>query len=88
MKPKNVFDTRIKAKKMPEHFREAAIELTDTLDVCWAAAQAVFEDKAQPEHAISLLPLFMTRADEKHRQLLARFGRNTDGELLPLPDAQ
>lgn len=87
MKINNAFDTRIQAKQMPEHFRDAAIELTDTLDVCWAAAQAVFEGKAKPEHAIALLPLFMTRADEKHRQLLARFGRDMDGELLPSPAA-
>ena len=80
MKTVNPFDTRIAAKKMPEHFREAAIELTDTLDVCWAAAQAVFEAKATPAHAIALLPMFMARADEKHRQLLARFGRSTDDE--------
>ena len=85
MKLENLFDTRIQAKNMPGHFRDAAIELTDTLDVCWAAAQAVFEGKAQPEHAIALLPLFMTRADEKHRQLLAQFGRGTDGEPLPPP---
>lgn len=60
---------------MPDHFRDAAIELTDTLDVCWAAAQAVFEDAAAPEHAIALLPMFMARADEKERLLLAQFGR-------------
>ena len=87
MKIKNPFDTRIQAANMPDHFRAAAIELTDTLDVCWAAAQAVFEERAQPEHAIAVLPLFMTRADEKHQALLARFGRDTDGELLPPPGA-
>ena len=87
MKTQNLFDTRIQAKNMPEHFRDAVIELTDTLDVCWAAAQAVFESKATPEHALALLPLFMTRADEKHRQLLAQFGRDMDGEPLPPPDA-
>lgn len=88
MKTDNPFDRRIQARLMPDHFRDAAIELTDTLDVCWAAAQAVFEGKAKPEHAIALLPMFMARADEKHRQLLARFGRGTDGEPLPPPDDQ
>ena len=83
MKSDNPFDRR-----MPEHFKDAAIELTDTLDVCWAAAQAVFDDKAKAEHAIALLPMFMARADEKHRQLLAKFGRGTDGEALPPPDDQ
>ena len=88
MKTTNPFDTRIQARLMPDHFKEAAIELTDTLDVCWAAAQAVFEDKARAEHAIALLPMFMARADEKHRQLLAQFGRGTDGEPLPPPSGQ
>lgn len=87
MKINNVFDTRIQASAMPDHFRHAAIELTDTLDVCWAVAQAVFEGKAEPAHAIALLPLFMARADDKHRQLLARFARDTDGEPLPPPAA-
>jgi hypothetical protein len=86
MKKDNLFDIRIGAKKMPEHFRDAAIELTDTLDLCWAAAQAVFETEAKPEHALALLPQFMARADEKNRQLLAQFGRGTDGESL-LPPA-
>lgn len=89
MKADNPFDKKLEfSKKMPSHFRDAAIELTDTLDVCWAAAQAVFEDKATPEHAIALLPMFMARADEKHRQLLAQFGRDTDGEPLPPPADQ
>jgi hypothetical protein len=89
MQPNNPFDSKLEtSKRMPSHFREAAIELTDTLDVCWAAAQAVFEGKAKPEHALALLPQFMVRADEKHRQLLARFGRDADGESLPPPAGQ
>lgn len=89
MKTNNPFDRKLElSKKMPSHFRDAAIELTDTLDVCWAAAQAVFEDKATPEHALALLPQFMVRADEKHRQLLAQFGRDADGEPVPPPAGQ
>lgn len=69
MKAKNPFDTAITVqKRMPETIRDAAIELTDTLDLCWAAAQAVFEGKAKPEHAIALLPMFMERSDAKRRQ--------------------
>jgi len=76
MKVENPFDRKLQASKtMPEHFRNASIELTDTLDVCWAAAQAVFESGANPEHAIALLPMFMARADEKEKELLAQFGR-------------
>jgi hypothetical protein len=69
MKLKNPFDTAITARKrMPTTVRDAAIELTDTLDLCWAAAQAVFEKQAKPEHAIALLPMFMERSDAKRRQ--------------------
>lgn len=89
MKLKNPFDLKIQVEtNMPEHIRDAAIELTDTLDLCWAAAHAVFEKRATPEHAIALLPMFMARADEKHRQLLAQFGRGTDGEPLSKPGAR
>ena len=89
MKIDNPFDRKIEVKKrMPAHFRDAAIELTDTLDLCWAAAQQVFDGKATPEHAIALLPQFMARADEKNRRLLARFGRDMDGEPVLPPAGQ
>ena len=80
MKRNSTFDARVTSSRVPEHFRDAAIELTDTLDLCWAAAEAVFDTNAKPEYALALLPLFMARADEKHRQQLARFGRKTDDE--------
>lgn len=69
MKINNPFDTAITVqKRMPSTIRDAAIELTDTLDLCWAAARAVFEKQAKPEHAIALLPMFMERSDAKRRQ--------------------
>ncbi len=69
MKIKNPFDTAITVRKgMPISMRDSAVELTDTLDLCWAAARAVFEQHAKPEHAIALLPMFMARSDEKRRQ--------------------
>ena len=69
MKLKNPFDLKIEVqKRMPPEIRDAAIELTDTLDLCWAAAQAVFEGKARPEHALALLPMFMQRSDAKRQQ--------------------
>lgn len=69
MKAKNPFDLKLEIEKqMPPSIRDAAIELTDTLDLCWAAAQAVFEKQARPEHAIALLPMFMERSDAKRRQ--------------------
>lgn len=69
MKIENPFDTAITVRKqMPATIRDAAIELTDTLDLCWAAARAVFEKQAKPEHAIALLPMFMQRSDAKRQQ--------------------
>lgn len=88
MNKDNRFDRKVTEPGVPEHIRDAAIELTDTLNLCWAAAETVFGAKAKPEHALNLLPIFMARSDDKHRQLLARFGRNTDGEPLPPPDDQ
>ncbi len=70
MKDKSSFDLKIKTQTlMPSSMRDAAIELGDTLDLCWAAAQAVFGAKARPEHALTLLPMFMQRADAKRQQL-------------------
>jgi hypothetical protein len=77
MKVENPFDRKIALQKdMPAFHRDAAIELTDTLDICWAAAQAVFEKKATPEHALALLPLFIGRADAKRQQALAQHAQN------------
>ena len=71
MKIDNPFDAKLEAqRKMPDWTRDAAIELTDTLDLCWAAARAVFEKEARPEHALTLLPLFMARADAKRQSRL------------------
>jgi hypothetical protein len=84
MKENNPFDRKIEVQKgMSASIKDAAIELTDTLDLCWAAAMAVFEDKAQPEHALTLLPMFMERADAKRQQELIRYRENMDAELKP-----
>ena len=71
MQSENPFDTAITVRKgIPESIRSSAIELTDTLDLCWAAVRAVFEDLAKPEHALALLPQFMARADVKRQQAI------------------
>ncbi len=77
MKTENPFDRKIKLNQNKCVFHtDAAIELTDTLDLCWAAAQAVFEKKAKPEHALALLPMFMERGDAKLQQELAQHREN------------
>ncbi|MEC5213300.1 hypothetical protein RCH06_001846 [Polaromonas sp. CG_9.5] len=87
MKKHDPFDALIaRQKSMPEHIRESAIELTDTLNVCRAAVESVFGEHAKPEHALALLAHVMERADGKHQRLLARFGRDMDGEALPPSD--
>ena len=81
MQMENPFDLKIKVQRnMPEHVKESAIVLTDTLDLCWAAARAVFEDKATPEHALALLPMFMARADALDQKILDQYPPGTDDE--------
>lgn len=77
MKSNNPFDRKIELNQSKLVFhRDAAIELTDTLDLCWAAAQSIFGKKALPEHALTLLPLFMARGDAKLQQELAQHRAN------------
>lgn len=67
------FDQAVSRQGIPTHFRDASVELNDTLEICWASAQSVFGTNAKPEHAINLLPLYMARADAKHREELASY---------------
>lgn len=71
MEKDNPFDKALQARdhKIKDSLAEAAIETTDTLDLCWDAARAVFGTKAKPEHALALLPVFMQQAEEKRRRL-------------------
>lgn len=69
MKDDNPFDKKLDAaKRMPESFRAALVDVNDTLDFAWASAQSVFEKKATPEHAIMLLPIILARADAERQQ--------------------
>lgn len=56
MKAGNPFEKSLDEWKhrIPANVRDVAIYVTDTLDLCWAAAQAVFEDKATPEVALAI----------------------------------
>lgn len=84
MKIDNPFDRKLEVqKRMPDEIRTAAVTLTDTLDLCWAAAQAVFEKRATPEHALALLPLFMTRADGIRQQEEAAYRQRADAASAP-----
>ncbi|MGH7239358.1 MAG: hypothetical protein ACREHG_04735 [Candidatus Saccharimonadales bacterium] len=50
MKSANPFDKKLDVWKhdIAAGVRDAVVFVTDTLDLSWAAAQAVFEDKATP----------------------------------------
>ncbi len=41
--------------KLPQDVRDTSVYLADTLDLCWLAAQAIFGNKARPEHAFAIL---------------------------------
>ena len=51
--------------QMEQALRDAAIDTADALDLCWAAAQAVFQKQAKPEHALAILSLLMAQVDAK-----------------------
>jgi hypothetical protein len=54
---------------LPDLTRDALGEVTETLEFMWSATQAVFGDKAKPEHAIALLPYALDALEV--RRLLA-----------------
>lgn len=72
MEKNNPFDRGLEAKtKTPTSVRTAATHTTDVLELAWLACQAVFRAQAKPEHALTLLPVFLARADAERQQLLA-----------------
>jgi len=71
MQADNPFDKKLDLNpNMPPDYRAALTEVTDTLDFSWAAAQAVFEGQATPEHALKICELVMqerTRIQDRDR---------------------
>lgn len=47
---------------------DASVEVRDTLEGMWLAAQSVFGNRATPEHAISLLTLALSRRDAERQR--------------------
>jgi hypothetical protein len=56
---------------------DAGIEARDTLQGCWLMAKSVFGDQARPEHAITLLPLLLDRADARRQSAQAAAAART-----------
>ncbi|MGA8597919.1 MAG: hypothetical protein WB676_24655 [Bryobacteraceae bacterium] len=56
MKMHNPFDKKLEAWKdrIPTEIRDAAVFVTDMLELCVASAQSVFDDKATPELALGI----------------------------------
>ena len=65
MRIDNPFDKKLGTYKdsITEEVRDAAIFVTDTLDLCWASAQAVYEDRATPELALDIYDRVMERIE-------------------------
>jgi len=56
MKVDNQFDKKLKAQKetIPADVRDALIFVTDTLDICAASANTVFDTKSTPDLALEI----------------------------------
>jgi hypothetical protein len=62
MKTDNPLDRHLSlVSRMPEGLRDAVTEVADELDLAWLATQAVFEDRATPELALSVLDRILAR---------------------------
>jgi|GEM_PF-3486705 len=66
MKSEDPFEKRLKDRRgyIPGSVNDAAVYVTYTLDLAWAAAQSVFEEQAKPEHALKILELFFLEANK------------------------
>jgi len=67
MQEKNPFDRALEVRRIQEPMRGAATYITDTLDLAWDAARAVFEERATPEHAIAICEMFLRHAPPMQR---------------------
>lgn len=67
MKIDNPFDEKLRSNKgnVPESVIDALVEVTDTLDFAWAAAQSVFEEDATPEHALKICEMMILNINRK-----------------------
>lgn len=66
MKKDNPFDHALDVRKsIPADVREEAVWITDTVDLCWDSARAVFEDRATPETALAIFDRLAARIERK-----------------------
>lgn len=60
----DIFEKKIELYKShaPQEVLDAVISTRDTLDLCWAAAQSIFGEKASPSDAIEIYKLLLSKA--------------------------
>ncbi|MCW8917165.1 MAG: hypothetical protein OQK24_15080 [Magnetovibrio sp.] len=63
MKADNPFDQHLEInKQIPSEIRDAAVFVTDTLDIAWKSAQAVFGSGATTHAALEIYDRIVSRA--------------------------
>lgn len=79
MEPDNPFDRLLETPSVQRQTSVArsAPEVVDMLNLAWAGVRAVFESKARPEHALTLLPVLLERADAERQRLRAEAAGQT-----------
>lgn len=64
MKADNPFDQHLEInKQIPSEIRDAAVFVTDTLDIAWKSAQAVFGSAATTNAALEIYDRIVSRAE-------------------------
>lgn len=88
MKDTDPFDAMLeyKAVQAKTSVAQSAPEVRDMLKLSWTAAQSVFGKAARPEHAVMLLPVFLSRADAERQRLQHEISART--EDAPKPPAK
>lgn len=71
MKDDNPFDKTMKINRqsISPITHDTLIEVTDTLDFCWAAARAVFEEAATPEHALKICEMVLAESTARNQEM-------------------
>ena len=63
----NPFDEKLKiwGDRIPNEIRDASVFVTDTMELCRASAESIFEEKATPEIAIAIYDRINQRISEQ-----------------------
>jgi len=74
LKADNPFEDKLKVNQgIPTDFRNALIDVADTLDFCTSIAEAVFEANATPDHAIAICAIVMQQLNVKKDMALKSY---------------